>query len=87
MEAVENEQQDNKIRKPKYIAREKKLIQISKFTTMMKSEYEKYSNSLGSPHRYRNFYIPESLREHSLLVSLEQKWRNIVFDIPIPPFV
>ena len=37
-EAIENLMQDNKIRKPKYIAREKKLIQISKFVSVMKAE-------------------------------------------------
>ena len=35
VEAVDNAE-DTKMKKPKYIAREKKLIQISKFTSIMK---------------------------------------------------
>lgn len=87
MEGVENEQQDNKIRKPKYIAREKKLIQISKFTGMMKAEYKKYINGLGSPNRYKTFYFPDNLRDHSVLLALETQWRNLTLDVPIPPYI
>lgn len=87
VEGVENEQQDNKIRKPKYIAREKKLIQISKFTGMMKNEYKKYINGLGSPNRYRTFYFPDNLRDHAALLALETQWRNLTLDVPIPPFI
>ena len=86
MEAVENEV-DEKIKKPKYIAREKKLIQISKFTTVMKTELEKCLDYLGSPNRYRIFQYGLGFKEHHLLAQLENKWRHIVFDIPLSPFL
>lgn len=37
---------------------------------MMKSEYEKYIYSLGSPNRYKSFNLPDNLRDHASLLSL-----------------
>lgn len=88
MEAVENEQQDTKIRKPKYIAREKKLIQISKFVNLMKELYEKCMRYIGSPNRYRIFYLPEDgFKDHEELIKTEISWRHIIFNVPSSPYI
>lgn len=54
----------------------------------MKESYEKYMKYLGSPNRYQIFHLSdEGIKEHEELIKIEIKWRNIIFDVPITPYI
>ena len=47
VEAVQLDKQEQKLRKPKYIAREKKIIQISKYNSALKDLISKVLGKMG----------------------------------------